>query len=405
MNQTLLHIFIGCTVEMLPFAQAIRARLNQDERIAACVWNEGPFSLTRNGFENLQEMPDQYDLGIFLFAPDKVMLSPTGKLPNSGRGNGNIILEFGLFVSRGKERAIMLTPDEPTHLLPSNLDGLNRIFFSHPPHGEFDKALEQVWPKLKNHLEKLFHQKKFAGSCRTLKGKLQRITQIIGNIHRYSVAYALISKEVAQTLSRAEGLANHHLSIDHKTANGKVLQVYSHPLAEMRAGDTYFAISQYRFWKNIMRESPQSFLYANMRAALSKAQLKRLFMIDQHRWESDQRYRESFLAIIKGNAGLRQKGHKNVEIKYRFAEGVESGACGIENFAIMALKTHQEEILFLPDHQGLNIAQTHLIMVDHKHPTHPNYELHLKKISQYRNEFEMLWEDPESKTPECLTDA
>jgi predicted nucleotide-binding protein len=114
------RIFVGSSGEALPVCRAIQAELDDDFRVT--LWNQDVFRLTRDALENLLEVLDASDAGVFVLSPDD-WTSSRGETHPTARDN--VIFELGLFLGRlGQDRTFMVTPRGSALQLPTDLLGL-----------------------------------------------------------------------------------------------------------------------------------------------------------------------------------------------------------------------------------------------------------------------------------------
>ncbi|OQW66772.1 TIR domain-containing protein [Methylomonas sp. 11b] len=115
------RVFIGSSVESLPFARAIQSEVAYDFEVT--IWSQGIFKLSNSSLEDLENALNEFDCGIFVFSPDDVL-----KIRNRRHKavRDNVIFEFGLFVGKlGKDRVYFLIPEDSGELhLPSDLLGI-----------------------------------------------------------------------------------------------------------------------------------------------------------------------------------------------------------------------------------------------------------------------------------------
>jgi Flp pilus assembly protein TadD len=114
------RIFIGSSAESLDVAYAAQGALEHD--VEATVWPQGVFRLSRSTLENLTNIVEEMDFGLFVFAPDDVT-QIRGETENTVRDN--VVFELGLFVGRlGRFRTFILVPRGVELHLPSDLIGV-----------------------------------------------------------------------------------------------------------------------------------------------------------------------------------------------------------------------------------------------------------------------------------------
>lgn len=119
-------VFIGSSVEQLEIAYAIQQNL---EHTCDCtVWDQGVFELTSNSLDDLLEVLDRSDFGVFVFGSEDLA---TIRDETFRTTRDNIVFEFGLFIGRlGKQRTFFVVPRKAGDFrLPSDLAGITPASF------------------------------------------------------------------------------------------------------------------------------------------------------------------------------------------------------------------------------------------------------------------------------------
>ncbi len=113
-------ILIVSSTESLETATAIQTGL---ESCAECtIWNQNVFLPGRHPLDTLLGALQEADFGVFVFAPDDVVISRNEARPAT---RDNVVLELGLFIGRlGRERCFVVAPRGKDELMPSDLKGL-----------------------------------------------------------------------------------------------------------------------------------------------------------------------------------------------------------------------------------------------------------------------------------------
>jgi len=114
-------IFIGSSVESLPWAYAVQESLEHEA--VSTVWTQGIFNPSATALESIFSKLDAVDYGIFILAADDLA---------NLRGNevsitrGNVVFELGIFVGRiGIKRTFLLIPSDVDNFrLPTDLLGI-----------------------------------------------------------------------------------------------------------------------------------------------------------------------------------------------------------------------------------------------------------------------------------------
>ncbi len=123
-------MFVGSSVEGLPIAQEIEARLKH-EKVIVRVWTNGVFGPSKIPVEDLITQVDQADFALFVFGPDDKINS---RDKEHAVPRDNVILEMGLFLGRlGRERVFMVRDEDADLKIPSDLSGVNPITYKCKP--------------------------------------------------------------------------------------------------------------------------------------------------------------------------------------------------------------------------------------------------------------------------------
>lgn len=119
------RIFIICSAEALPIAEAIKVGLDHEDATVQ-IWSED--FIFRPGsypLEDLEREVNEADFGIAIAQPDDLVRSRDRK---SMTPRDNVIFELGFFMSRlGRARTLLLVPRGEDVKLPSDFKGLNPL--------------------------------------------------------------------------------------------------------------------------------------------------------------------------------------------------------------------------------------------------------------------------------------
>lgn len=116
-------LFLGCSTESLPLAEALRDCLARED-IETRIWKEKVFGPSDITLDTLIKHAHEVDFAAFIFGPDDLITS-RGKALSGPRDN--VVFELGLFMGQlARERAFVISG--PMELkMPSDLHGLTHI--------------------------------------------------------------------------------------------------------------------------------------------------------------------------------------------------------------------------------------------------------------------------------------
>lgn len=132
---TKVRVFIGSSSASVDVAHAVQLTLSRKkDEVDVRVWDQDVFKLAQYNLESLLLQLERSQVGIFVFAPDDVVVMKNRTVQAV---RDNVIFEFGLFVGRlGRERVFALVPEGADLHLPSDLAGV--VF------GEYNPEVELV---------------------------------------------------------------------------------------------------------------------------------------------------------------------------------------------------------------------------------------------------------------------
>ena len=124
------ELFIGCSSEALPVAEAIGAKLG-GAGIAVRLWNRGVFRASFFTLESLEEALSTADFAALVLSPDDWVTSrdETMSVPRD-----NVVFELGLFMGAlGHARTFLVRPSDEAVKIPTDLAGLTALTYSLVP--------------------------------------------------------------------------------------------------------------------------------------------------------------------------------------------------------------------------------------------------------------------------------
>ncbi|WP_431636426.1 TIR domain-containing protein [Dyella sp. KULCS107] len=120
-------IFIGCSTESRPIAEAIQLGMQYDPFVSE-VWTDGVFRPSNTPIEDLNRKIGEIDFGVMIVTPDD-QSEVRGTRAFTPRDN--VIFELGLLIGAlGRERVMLVQPRGTDIKIPSDLSGVNPITYS-----------------------------------------------------------------------------------------------------------------------------------------------------------------------------------------------------------------------------------------------------------------------------------
>ncbi|MBF0213843.1 MAG: nucleotide-binding protein [Magnetococcales bacterium] len=142
-------IFIASSSGALTVSERLANNLNKHTNLTASLWNDS-FPLGNFTLETLEEIPTQYEYGIFILTPDDI-LEKKGEIRPVGRDN--VLFELGLFIGRhGRKKSFIITSSS-LHL-PSDLNGLTIMNYTEKEIEAIkDETIEEFSIKIHKHIQ------------------------------------------------------------------------------------------------------------------------------------------------------------------------------------------------------------------------------------------------------------
>lgn len=176
--------FIGSSSESVDVAEAIQ--YNLDSHVDCVLWKQKVFNLSRFVLDDLLEILNVCDFGIFVFAPDD-KLRIRGAEMDSVRDN--VVLELGLFTGRlGRERCFLVMPQNHSDFrLPSDLLGITTATYNYQP-DNLPAALGRACTQIKDAVRRVgpvnllhFNEERVARAVRDARARTHLIS--ISKLH------------------------------------------------------------------------------------------------------------------------------------------------------------------------------------------------------------------------------
>jgi predicted nucleotide-binding protein len=148
-----LRAFIGSSSESLNIANAVKHHFG--DALACTVWSDSFFKLSRSTLSTLKLRVDEFDLGIFIFSEDDLVVSRSADYSAT---RDNVVFEHGLFCGRlGPERTIVLRPRSKDLKWLSYLEGFTpAIYDEELAKTDADQAVGPACAQIRQHLREIF---------------------------------------------------------------------------------------------------------------------------------------------------------------------------------------------------------------------------------------------------------
>ncbi len=138
-------LFIGCSVESLSIAEAIRARLGETE-IEVTLWTDGVFKPSTFTLESLETQLARSDFAALVLAPDDEV---TSRSQTAAAPRDNVVFELGLFMGAlGHARTFVVKPRDTEVKIPSDLGGFIPLTYTLAAESDPYEALGPVCAQL-----------------------------------------------------------------------------------------------------------------------------------------------------------------------------------------------------------------------------------------------------------------
>lgn len=144
-------LFVGCSTESLPIAQAIQSALAFDPIIVK-VWIDDIFEPSGFPILSLERELSRVDFAVLLLSPDDKVVS---RETTSDAPRDNIVFELGLFMGAlGHLRTFLVYPYGIDIKIPTDLAGITPITYMQSPQSELPSAIAPACNQLRNSILK-----------------------------------------------------------------------------------------------------------------------------------------------------------------------------------------------------------------------------------------------------------
>jgi hypothetical protein len=163
MKSTLPTIFIGSSVEGLPYAEAIFSELEREAN--PTIWKQNVFEPTKATLEVLENLPYSFDYAILVMTPDDTKRSRGKQVPVP---RDNVVAELGLFIGAlGRSRVFYIQPRDKAISLPSDFFGITPLEFASRDDNNLRAAVQTACSIIKSQIKKTLHQRTSLDGCAT----------------------------------------------------------------------------------------------------------------------------------------------------------------------------------------------------------------------------------------------
>lgn len=140
-------LFVGCSTESLPVAQAIQSALAHDP-IEVKVWTDDTFEASNFPIVSLERELSKVDFALLVLSPDDKVIS---RDTTSDAPRDNIVFELGLFMGAlGHSRTFLVYPRGIDIKVPTDLTGITPLTYEQRPQCELPSAIAPACNQLRN---------------------------------------------------------------------------------------------------------------------------------------------------------------------------------------------------------------------------------------------------------------
>lgn len=132
-------IFIGSSSEGLKVAESVQWGLNRSGKVESTVWTQDVFRPSSQTYSDLLSATNKFDFAIFCITADDELKYREQDLLSP---RDNVIFEAGLFIGAlGPEKVFFLVSSEKRTKLPTDINGVNLVYWSPQANGSLKSAL------------------------------------------------------------------------------------------------------------------------------------------------------------------------------------------------------------------------------------------------------------------------
>ena len=140
-------LFVGCSSESLPIANAIQSALDHDS-IVVRVWTNDIFRASSFPIESMERVLQEVDFAALVLSPDDTVIS---RDTTSGAPRDNMIFELGLFMGAlGHSRTFLVYPRNIDVKIPTDLTGITPLTYRLGPEFDFSAAIAPACNEMRN---------------------------------------------------------------------------------------------------------------------------------------------------------------------------------------------------------------------------------------------------------------
>lgn len=140
-------LFVGCSTESLPVAQAIQSALAHDP-IEVKVWTDDTFEASSFPIVSLERELSKVDFALLVLSPDDKVVS---RDTTSDAPRDNIVFELGFFMGAlGHSRTFLVYPRGIDIKIPTDLAGITPLTYEQRPQCDLPSAIAPACNQLRN---------------------------------------------------------------------------------------------------------------------------------------------------------------------------------------------------------------------------------------------------------------